>query len=190
MKTMLAALALLAVPALAQDPEGWPTPLPAKALEFHLLEQPARVLDTRQPGCQAAVTWPSPDVPCPGGALRDGETRHLQLQATWLNGVELMPLGARGVLVTLTAVGGTGPGHLLLFNPYPASGPSERPVASSLNFPPGQAVAAGVTSALGQWQFQTPSVPFAPDLALYARVSGGGEVHVVLDVVGYYSERP
>lgn len=190
MRRLLFLAVLLASPLAAQD---WPTPLPPKELVTHLLERPCRVLDTRELGCQAGVIWPpsvSPYV-CREGALAAGETRHLQLQSMWVEacGGEVVPLGALGIVATLTAVGGSGPGHLLLYNPEPASGPTERPLASSLNFAAGQTVASSVTAALGQFQFQTISIPFMPDLALYAHVAGGGEVHVVLDVVGYLAER-
>ena len=160
----------------------------AGAGETHLLKQPCRVMDTRQPGCHVAVIWPAGvEAVCPEGALRDGETRFLQFQSMYRCGGEVLPLGAKGLIATVTAVDASGQGHLVLFNPYPVD-PWELPTvptASTLNFPPAQATAVTAFTALGQFQFQELGIPFNPDAALKARVSGGGTVHVVIDVLGY-----
>ena len=182
------ALAVLALAATAQG--DWPGPLEPQKLVTHLLARPCRVLDTRLPGCQAAVIWPPSVDPyvCPTGRMANGETRYLQFQAgARCQGTttQPIPLGAKGLLVTLTAVEPTAEGHLVLYDPYPMTFETGPPPVSSLNFSAGQNAASAVTTALGQWQFQEPDIPFAPDTALTARVAGGGSVHVVVDVVGY-----
>jgi hypothetical protein len=143
---------------IAQDvPES---PTPDRALSFYVLDQPLRLLDTR-------VVDPCPVRPC-GLPIQDGEARYIQAQ---LNAS--IPPGARAVVVTLTAVDATSNGRLVLYNPQ-----AGLPAVTSLSFGPGLASSAGATSALG--------VLPHPDLAVWARVSGGGTVHVIIDVVGYF----
>lgn len=182
MKKLILLLAL-AAPAWAE----WPSAPEGQGLVTHLLSRPCRVLDTRLEGCQIGVFWPADAPPiCPQGRLVADETRHLQFQAAALcHGTteRPVPLGAKGLIVTLTAAEPTGNGNLTLYDPFPVSGVTGPPLASSLNFTAGQNVASSVTMALGQWQGQEVGIPFKPDAALTAR--GTGTVHVVVDVVGY-----
>jgi Tol biopolymer transport system component len=84
-----------------------------------------------------------------------------------------IPAEARALAVNITVTGPTGAGYLTV---HP--GKSAAPVASTLNF------VAGVTRA------NNAIVPLAIDgtLALEPLVGGGGTVHVIVDVVGYFAE--
>jgi hypothetical protein len=125
--------------------------------------------------------------------MADGETRHLRFRAgATCHGTttQPVPLGAKGLLVTLTAVEPAGNGNLTLYDPFPPTGETEAPGVSSLNFTAGQNASTSVTTALGQW-------PDAPDAALAARVADAESagvrarsVHVVVDVVGYLTTAP
>lgn len=90
-----------------------------------------------------------------------------------LHGVCGVPATAVAVAVNVTAVGATGSGNLRV---YP--GDVEPPTASSVNFQ------TGVTRA------NNAVLPLAYDgtgtLGLLATVAGGGTVHVIVDVVGYF----
>ncbi len=90
-----------------------------------------------------------------------------------LHGVCGVPDTAVAVAVNVTVIGATGSGNLRL---YP--GDIAPPTASSLNFQ------AGVTRA------NNAMLPLSDDgsgtLGFLATVTGGGTVHVVVDVVGYF----
>jgi Tol biopolymer transport system component len=90
-----------------------------------------------------------------------------------LHGVCGVPETAVAVAVNITVIGATGSGNL---KAYPDD--VEPPAASSINFQ------AGVTRA------NNAILPLAYDgtgtLGLLASVSGGGTVHVLVDVVGYF----
>jgi len=117
---------------------------------------PCRVTDTRQ-------GTPSP--------LTDQGTRTFPVQ-----GVCSVPVGAKAVAVNLTAVGPTGAGYLTLF---PTG--ITRPVVSSLNYSAGEpALANGAIVPLADQSSH------ANDLSVFAKVVGGGTVHVVIDVTGYF----
>ena len=185
LKTAVMLVALASV-ASAQE---WPDPLQPQELVTHMLARPRRALDTRLAGCQAAVLWPRSIGACPQGKLSDGETRYMNFQAVAeCNGVRPIPLNARGLIVTVTAVDPTGNGHLVIYDPYPLTGETEAPLASTLNFTAGQNSSTLAFTALGQFQFQSISIPFLPDSAIKVRVTGAGNVHVVLDVVGYLQQ--
>jgi hypothetical protein len=127
--------------------------------QYHTLT-PCRLADTRNaPG------------PSGGPILTDQSTRNFPVQG--LCGV---PVGAKAVTVNVTAVGPTGGGFLTLF---PAG--ITAPVVSSLNYAAGEpALGNGAIVPLADQAVQ------ANDLAIFARVAGGGTVHMVLDVTGYF----
>jgi hypothetical protein len=188
MKTAVAvALAMFASVASAQE---WPAPLQPQELVTHMLARPCRVLDTRLPGCQAAVLWPRSLGTCQQGKLSDGETRYMNFQTgpAQCNGVRPIPLNARGLIVTIAVVEPTGNGHLVIYDPYPLTGEVGAPLAATLNFTAGQNSSTLAFTALGQFQLQSISIPFAPDSAMTIRVAGPGKAHVVLDVVGYLQQ--
>ncbi|MFN0028833.1 MAG: DUF1501 domain-containing protein [Acidimicrobiales bacterium] len=110
---------------------------------------PARVLDTRE-------GWA-------GGPLIGGVDRMVSLA-----GVGGLPAGTfSGVIANITVTGGTDFGYLTV---WPAN--QGRPLASNLNFGPGQTVPNLVVSAV------------SPDghLGLFAPF---GQTHVIIDLVGY-----
>jgi N-acetylneuraminic acid mutarotase len=84
-----------------------------------------------------------------------------------------IPADARAVVLSLTAVSPTGNGNLSLF-----PGGTSPPATSSINFQAGLNRANNAVLAL------------APDgagtLGVRASVAGGGQVHLLLDVTGYY----
>lgn len=138
-----------------------PTPSPAQSgpFQYHSLT-PCRLVDTRDAA-----------GPSGGPILVDQGTRSFPVQ-----GLCSVPVGATAVTVNATAVGPTGTGYLTL---YPTG--ITRPVVSNLNYAAGE-------PALGNGAI----VPLADqgtypmDLTVFARVNGGGTVHMVLDVTGYF----
>jgi len=175
--------------AVAQE---WPNPIQPQELVTHMLARPCRVLDTRIDSCQAFVIWPSERPPCPKGKVKDGETRFMNFQAgpAACRGTidRPIPLGARGLILTIAAVEPTNNGHLVMYDPYPLTGETGAPLASTLNFTANQNASSLAFVTLGQFQFQSMSIPFSPDAALTVRVAGDGQVHIIMDVVGYLQE--
>lgn len=109
---------------------------------------PGRALDTRE-------TTP----------LGPGESRRLRL-----SGVAGVPAsGAGAVVLNVTAVGPTSSGFLTV---HPAGGTA--PVASNLNFTPGEVVPNAVVVGLS-------------DTGEVSIVNSSGTTHVVVDVVGWYT---
>ena len=90
-----------------------------------------------------------------------------------LHGVCGIPATARAVALNVTAVQGSGGGHVTLF-----PGDAETPLASSLSFGAGQTRASNAI------------LPLAYDgsgtLAAVPAVAGNGTVHLILDVVGWF----
>ena len=124
--------------------------------QFHSLT-PCRVADTR-------TVANGPIVP-------DGQTRTIAVQ-----GVCGVPVGAKAATVNLTAVGPNGVGFLTIF---PTG--ITRPLVSSLNFNAGEpALGNGAIVPLADQS------AFAQDLSVFARVTGPGTTHIVLDVTGYF----
>jgi hypothetical protein len=119
---------------------------------------PCRLLDTR------LVDTPLPGY---GPILVSGEERRIQVC-----GHCGVPVGAGAVVVNVTAVGPSNQGRVTV---YPCGIPT--PIVSTLNFPPG--VAAVPNGAI---------VPLGPtcELCVMPFVVGGGHVHLVLDVTGYF----
>jgi hypothetical protein len=85
------------------------------------------------------------------------------------------------LVLTVTAVDATRPGYLVLYE----GSLEPRPLAATLTFPAGHDRSNLAFVPLGRMQGQDPGTPFVPDFWTYAAVSGGGSVHVVMDVVGY-----
>jgi hypothetical protein len=117
---------------------------------------PCRVLDTR-----------SPAGPLAGPALQPSATREFVVSAAACG----VPSGAWGVSVNATVTGPLAPGFLTLF-----AGDSLRPLASTINFSPGQTRANNAV------------VPLASDFSGRIKVTNGsgGSVHFLLDVNGYF----
>jgi hypothetical protein len=86
-----------------------------------------------------------------------------------------VPAGAKAVVVNVTAVSPTNQGRLTL---YPSGIPT--PQISTINFPPRTNLANGGIVPLAD-QSLWPN-----DLAVMPYVVGGGQVHLVLDVTGYF----
>lgn len=149
-------LLILAEPVAAQEP-----------LAIQLIT-PCRYVDTRIPGCTPG------EQGCRTGPFHDGETREFLVQLP--DRERPIPFAARGLILTVTAVDPTADGHLLLYD----AALSERPPTSSLNF---QAGANTATTTFVQQEI--PITRARRGVAVYARVSDGGSVHVVLDVLGY-----
>jgi hypothetical protein len=126
------------------------------AADFYTLA-PCRVVDTRNP----AGTYGGP-------ALSAGSARSFPLAGTC--GI---PAAAKAVSVNLTVTGPTQAGHLLA---YP--GGVTPPLASLINF------------SVGQTRANNAILPLAADgngtLTFEAGLAGGGTVHLIVDVSGYF----
>jgi len=134
------------------NPIQCPAPLPA--LTFYALP-PCRVIDTRN------VAGPDAGAP----ALAPGENRTVATPQKCG-----LPPTAAAVSVNLTITSPTAPGFVTL---YPADG--TRPLASSINFSPGQTRANNAT------------LPLAVDATGFRVFNGStGTVHFILDVNGYF----
>jgi hypothetical protein len=117
---------------------------------------PCRVVDTRS---------------ADGPALQDGAIREFPIQGSC--GV---PVGAKAVVLNVTAVSPTGAGHLRLFPSGIAM-----PTVSTVNFVAGDtAIANGAIVPLANQSLEPD------DLSVFARVVGPGTVHLLLDVNGYF----
>ena len=134
------------------SPIQCPAPLPA--LTFYALP-PCRVIDTRN------AAGPAAGAP----ALAPGETRAVATPQKC--GI---PPTAAAISVNLTITCSTAPGFVTLF---PADG--TRPLASSINFSPGQTRA------------NNAALPLAVDATGFSVFNGSaGTVHFILDVNGYF----
>lgn len=127
--------------------------------DFHTLP-PCRVVDTR---------GGDPAPPIGGPALTHGDERTLALA-----GKCLIPAAARAVSLNITAIGPTGPGSLVL---YPVAGAPTNTTAISFNAN-GTRANNGVfgLNAAGELQVM-PSV---------SNPNGADEVHLIVDVNGYF----
>ena len=101
-------------------------------------------------------------------ALLSGETSTVQL-----GGACGVPVSAKSVAVTVTVVGPAGAGHVTLF---PAGLPA--PSTSTVSFATGQTRASN--AVLGLSEDGTGSI------GAQATVAGDGQVHLILDVTGYF----
>jgi glucose/arabinose dehydrogenase len=125
---------------------------------------PCRVLDTRNPGG--------------GGVLAGNACRNVRVTGSGLNQGAAstcgVPTTATGVHVNVVAVGPTMFGHLTVF-PFGWS----PPLASTINFTPGQNVANGILLPICD---EAAGSTCMSDLVLQA---GPSASHVVIDVTGY-----
>jgi hypothetical protein len=129
--------------------------------QFHSLT-PCRIVDTRQPG-QVVGQY--------GPVLTSNVERKFPVQGNC--GV---PVGATAATFNVTAVSPTNQGRLTL---YPAG--ITTPLVSTINFPPGTtALANGAIVPLANQTAQPK------DLSVMPFVIGNGNVHLVLDVTGYF----
>ena len=138
--------------------------LPGRAagpFQFHSLT-PCRIVDTRLPG-QVVGEY--------GPILTSDIERKFPVQGNC--GV---PVGAEAATLNVTAVAPTNQGRFTL---YPSG--IATPLVSTINFPPGTtALANGAIVPLAD-QSVEPN-----DLAVTPKVVGPGQVHLVLDVTGYF----
>jgi hypothetical protein len=119
---------------------------------------PVRICDTR-PGNPSRLSGLA--AQCNGRTLEGGEV--LSVQAAGLAGV---PSGSSGILATVTVTGGSESGYLTI---YP---PGSRPVASDLNWVPGETIANfGLISLGSDGSFDV--------------YDSSGSVNVVIDVLGW-----
>ena len=142
-------------PHVIVDVAGSYTSGPAGGGGFEPLDRPTRLLDTREPG---------PLRGCLNG------TRTLQVPMP-----SVVPTGALAIQLNVTVVEPSGSGFLTI---YP--GGTSRPVASSLNYVPGQIVANSVTVKLGVGAA-------AGQLSFYA---SNGCPQVVIDAAGSFLNGP
>jgi len=126
-------------------------PLPSAGAQFHALS-PLRFVDTRDGTGGSTTPW--------GG----GETR-----TATVAGVHDVPANATAIVVNITVVNGTRPSHLTAF-----PGPT-MPLASNLNFRPGQVIPNLAVVKVGADH----------KISVF---NNAGDVDVLIDVVGYYSD--
>jgi hypothetical protein len=138
--------------------------LPGRAdgpFQFHSLT-PCRIVDTRLPN-QVVGQY--------GPILTSKVERQFPVQGNC--GV---PVGAKAATLNVTAVAPTNQGRFTL---YPSG--IATPLVSTINFPPGTtALANGAIVPLADQGLEPK------DLAVMPFVVGGGKVHLVLDVTGYF----
>jgi hypothetical protein len=155
MKTIMTLAMALLASVAAAAPKG--------PLQTYLVE-PCRLVDTRN------------EVPIPGAS---GPLTGLRFYL--VQGKCGVSWGAAAVLVNITAIGATVEGHLA-----PVSSDAARvegsviPPTSTLNFAPGRTVANFAIVSLAEITDPTRDA----DMMLYANVPEG-QVHVVIDVVGF-----
>lgn len=148
--SLLSALALLGLLALTAGPVA------AQPVSFFTVI-PCRAFDTR--AANGAFGGP---------VLAAGETRTVQLAGRC--GIST---GATAVSVNITVVTPTTFGHLTIF---PAGG--AQPLASNINFAPGQVRANNAILTLGA----------AGGLTVATGLQAGGTVHLLIDVNGYFAD--
>jgi hypothetical protein len=141
-------------PTSTQTPTPTRTPTPGLAAGFYTLI-PCRVADTRD----AAGPWGGP-------ALQAGATR-----AFVMVGRCGIPIGANAVALNVTVTEPTALGHLTI---YPSGSPI--PLASTINFRPGQTRANNAIVRLGTG---------GAVAVLYGQTTGH-TVNVIIDVSGYF----
>lgn len=124
------------------------------------LVEPCRFLDTRE--SQSSVG---------SGPFVGKENRVFVLQGNC--GV---PVGAVAAVLNVTVTGATTDGYLELWRADAYNPPN----ASAINFTKGTTIANGMTVRLGQAE----AGGLFADLWVFAHAAGG-EVHVIIDVVGY-----
>ena len=139
--------------------------------------QPFREADTRcssTPPTLPASVCTSEHLPPANGGLDPpsaGGSIQIQITGTAGTGAGSVPDNAEAVIITLTAVASSSAGNGYL-SAYPAG--TIPPIASSLNYAPGEAVPNLVTVTVGSG-------------GKISVLSSSGSVNVVVDVEGYYA---
>jgi hypothetical protein len=143
---------------------AWPRSAAAQSGPYQFVAlTPCRIVDTRLNG-QVVGQY--------GPILQSGTERQFPIQGNC--GV---PVGATAVAVNITAVTPTNQGRLTA---YPSG--IATPLVSSINFPAGTlALANGALVPLADQSLQ-PN-----DMAIMPFVVNSGQVHMVLDVAGYFT---
>lgn len=120
--------------------------------------------------CRLFDTRPAPDNVGPRNTPLGPNDTHVQ-QVIGPNGQCNIPLGATAVAINATAVGATAPSFATFFPPD-----NDQPVASNLNFGPGQAATPNKVD-----------VKLSADgkVAVY---NAFGQVNMIADVTGYYTD--
>jgi hypothetical protein len=135
--------------------------------QFHSLT-PCRIVDTRLAGTTVGTY---------GGILTSDIEKVYPVQGNC--GV---PVGAKAATLNVTAVSPTNQGR---FTVYPSG--ITTPLVSTINFPPGTtALANGAIVPLSTGVTCSTFTPATCDLAVKPFVVGTGQVHLVLDVTGYF----
>ena len=119
---------------------------------------------SRRAGCSTRARQEGGEAPAPSGA-----DRQLDVVAVTRCGISSL---ATAVAINVTVIQPGGQGHLTV---YPAD-LQQPPVTSTLNFGPGQTRANNALAVL------------SPDGKLKLRpfLSGGGAVHLLVDVTGFF----
>jgi hypothetical protein len=143
-------------------PFAAPVHTDANANSFVPGPAPKRMLDTRSASGRVNILDPSGNLDS-SGRLLSGKTIHLNLTS-------LVSFGD-AVTATLTAIGPTGTGYLILW-----SGAVARPTAVSVNFVSGQSISNLTVAALAQF-----STTATDTIAIYTTKT----THVLLDVAGF-----
>lgn len=163
---LIGALALAAAPVAAG-----PRQARAEGLST-VLVTPCRYLDTRE-GSGAHE-------------LESGQPRRYWVTGGGFTGSCGVPVGASGVIFTVTVTGGTAPGHLVLWA-VADPGPYSPPSTSIINWTTGQTVATQATVGIASVVANPATVGEMEALATVGIDPTGhaGKVHLILDIVGY-----
>jgi hypothetical protein len=139
--------------------------------QFHSLT-PCRLVDTRLAGTTMGTY---------GGILTSDIAKVYPVQGNC--GV---PVGAKAATLNVTAVAPTNQGRLTV---YPSDNPGGTPLVSTINYPPcTTALANGAIVPLATTPVACPAgySPATCDLAVMPFLVNNGQVHLVLDVTGYF----
>jgi hypothetical protein len=135
--------------------------------QFHSLT-PCRVVDTRVPGTTVGSY---------GGILTSNMGKVYPIQGNCS-----VPDGAAAVTVNVTACAPTNQGRLTV---YPSGMPV--PLTSTINFPAGTTcLANGAIVPLSAGVACPAFTPSSCDFAVMPFVVGTGQVHMIVDVTGYF----
>ena len=150
--------------------------VPAQTDEIYLVS-PCRWVDTRVDDCVVGST-------CEEGPMVDGDTRFYLTQAVAVcpagSAERPISFGAKGLIISVTTTNATGSGYLVLF----MSRLFDPPPVTTHSF--GTTIYASTTTAVVELSQEGPPPDILThDVALFARVSGGGSVDVIMDIVGY-----
>ncbi|MDQ6773491.1 MAG: hypothetical protein M3024_10955 [Candidatus Dormibacteraeota bacterium] len=136
-----------------------------------LLYEPVRIADTR------VTNYLGPPSP-----LTDGQELPLPIGGHTF-GNETIPTNVTGIIANLTVVNATGDGYLVAWTPdAPPNPPPPEPDTSSINFAAGGAPLANMLIA----RLGPGGQLFSENgLFLAAHIAGGGNVDVIVDLIGY-----